>query len=96
MLHTMRGEGINKIHAEQNWSLIQRLHVRQRELHLPQEPIYSNICHEKRGRAVSITKGKDRKRKQGGRLHWEILQQPCYQASYTRNLPSATETRRTR
>ena len=95
MPHATRGEGINKIHAEQNWSLIQRLRVCQRELRLPEEPIYSNICHEKRGRAVSITKGKGGKGKQEGRSHQEILQQLCYQTNYTGNLPSAMETCRT-
>ena len=54
MLHVTMGEGINQIHAEQNWSPIQRLRMHQRELRLPEEPMYPNVCHEKGGRAVSI------------------------------------------
>ena len=43
MLHTKPGGGIEQIQAEQNWSSISGLRVRQRELSLPEEPIYPNI-----------------------------------------------------
>ena len=49
MLHVKRGEGVDKIHVEQNWSPVRRLRMRHRELHLPEEPIYPNICCGKRG-----------------------------------------------
>ena len=54
MLHAMRGERINKIHAEQDRPPIQRLRVCQRELYLPEEHIYPNICHDEGERAISI------------------------------------------
>ena len=43
MLHTKSGGGIKQIQAEQNWSSISWLRVRQGELRLPEEPIYPNI-----------------------------------------------------
>ena len=53
MLHAMGGEWIDKIHAEQNGLPIW-LHMHQRELRLPEEPMYPDICQEREGRAVSI------------------------------------------
>ena len=43
MLHTKSGGGIKQIQAEQNWSSISWLRVRQGKLRLPEEPIYPNI-----------------------------------------------------
>ena len=53
MLHAKRGDRIDKIHAEQDWSPICRLCMHQRELHLPEEPIYPNICRGKRKKKSS-------------------------------------------
>ena len=65
MLHAKRGEGIDNIHAEQNWSPIRRLRVCQRELRLPKEPIYPNICYVKREkRAVSTASSQEEKWKE--------------------------------